>query len=81
MHGRETSIRLGIYHRIGLLGVSVSYISPMRRGLWLWVDCQSPLVPFVTSRLLVLIRTFFYSSPFTLSLLDCLFCNAFLFGL
>ena len=36
----------GIYYRIGLLGVSVSYISLIRRGLWLWIDCQSPLVSF-----------------------------------
>ena len=42
------SFRYLLLYRIGLLGVSVSYISLMCRGQWLWIECQSPLVPLRT---------------------------------
>jgi hypothetical protein len=44
-HVRGTSIRLGIYHRMGL-SMCLLIIHFIRRGLWHWIDCQSPLVPF-----------------------------------
>ena len=56
-----------------LLGVSVSYISHFHscvRGLWHWVDYQSPLVPF-RNFLFAFVRSLSYnflftsSSPFT----------------